>query len=72
MQLPEIKKNKFGELRSDKLLVVYSGSWLIARLEQENSVESPCWYTDCSGHYKLNSSKISHWEPLPSIPSLYN
>lgn len=67
MILPELKKNKFGELLSDKVLIVYSGDWLIARLEQFEEDYPPTWYSSCSEHWKLDSSKISHWQPLPPL-----
>lgn len=68
MILPELKKDKFGDLLSDKVLIVYNGEWIIARLEQFNEDCKPTWYSSCSEHWLLDSSKISHWESLPLIP----
>lgn len=69
MLLPELKKDQFGDLLSDKVLIVYSGDWQIARLEQFEEDCSPIWYSSCSEHWQLDSSKISHWEPLPPLPN---
>lgn len=68
MILPELKKDEFGYLLSDKVLIVYSGDWKIARLEQFDDDCPPTWYSSCSEHWQLDSSKISHWEPLPPLP----